>query len=276
MTFWKLILVFLLIINSTSFFIESFFEKNKQDSEKCNNAGPIGSATIEKCTAATSTLNGPDSHNSKCCLFSFKIDPFKKLKQMFGTNWKKQFMKLYNLKNEIQLKLKLNQLKGLAGEKTKCLYYNKNYKNIILYGLAKVTETDEKIKYNCGDGEEIFDKEKYNPSNEEEKMDIDNFECVSEYSENNCINKGSKLLSDNSQCCWCEENTIFVEGIPNGRLNQKKCYGYPIKEFRSKLEEVLKNKKEGKYSMKCTCTNKKGTKITANVDSVNGKIEINN
>ena len=40
-------------------------------------------------------------------------------------------MKLYNLKNEIQLEQKLNQLKGLAGEKTKCLYYNKNYKNII-------------------------------------------------------------------------------------------------------------------------------------------------
>ena len=52
-------------------------------------------------------------------------------------------------------------------------------------------------------------------------MDRDTFECVSEYSENNCINKGSKLLSDNSQCCWCEENTIFVEGIPNGSLTQK-------------------------------------------------------
>ena len=84
MTFLKLILVFLLIINSTSTSIETLFEKNKQDFEKCDNAGPIGLATIEKCTAATSTLNGPDSHNSKCCLFSFKIDPFKKLKQMFG------------------------------------------------------------------------------------------------------------------------------------------------------------------------------------------------
>ena len=83
-------------------------------------------------------------------------------------------------------------------------HYKNKYENIELYGIS-IPVFDGKLKYDCGDGEQIFDREKYNPSNEEEKMYKDNIDCSNQFEENYCLNKGSELLSSNFQCCWCEE-----------------------------------------------------------------------
>ena len=269
------VLFYLLIINSSSNSIFSIFEKNKEDKQKCDYAGRIGSATIEKCTAVTPTFKGPNSNESKCCFLTFKIDPFKTFKLYFGKNWKKQYMKLHNL-NEKQAEDKINHTYGSAGETTMCMFLTKNFKNAGLYSITNSLPIfDGKIKYNCGEGEEIFDKEKYNPLNEEEKMNKDLVECLFEKEENSCINKASKLLSNNSQCCWCERMTIHDNKLYTD-VSVSECVGFPIKEFRNELEEIVKKKKEEKYSMKCTCSDKNGKHVKVNLDSFNDKIDITN
>ena len=76
MSILNVILFYLLIINSNSISINYILKNNKDDLSKCYYAGPEGEATIEKCTAVTSTFQGPNRYESKCCLISYKIDPF--------------------------------------------------------------------------------------------------------------------------------------------------------------------------------------------------------
>ena len=271
------VLFYLLIINSTSILIDSIFEKEKENMDKCYNAGPTGSDTntIEKCLAVTPTLKGSES---KCCMLTYKIDPLGRFKLLFGKNWKKQYMKLYEL-NEKQFENKINRIYGSANEINMCFSLIKNYKNVELYGISNSFKSfDGKIKYNCGDGEQIFDREKFNPSNEEEEMNKDLFDCYAEHEENNCINKSSKLLNGNSQCCWCKKTTVHdnTDKTPSYNSFSSDCDRFPIKELRNKLEEIIKEKKEEKYLMNCTCSDRKGKRTKINLDSFKKKIEIKN
>ena len=127
-------------------------------------------------------------------------------------------MKLYNL-NEKQAEDKINRMYGSAREENMCHELIKNYENVELYQIS-LTLFDGKIKYNCGDGEKIFEKGKYNPLNEEEKMNKDFIDCDSEHLEQNCIKEASKLLSDNSQCCWCDEMTEYENKGYSAALHQ--------------------------------------------------------
>ena len=272
MSFLNILFFYLLIINSTSISIDSIFKNNNEDISKCEDVTKK-TATLEKCTAVTSTFQGPNRHESKCCFLSCKIDPFENFKLMFGKNWKQQFMKMYNL-NEKQAEDTINRAYGSASEGHICADLIKNYENVELYQIS-LPVYDGKIKYNCGDGEEVFDRTKFSPSNEEEKMNIDYFDCRNQSGENNCLNKGSKLLSDNSQCCWCEEIFIYNEE-ENLDASTKNCEGYRIKELRNNLEEFIEQRKGKKITKKCTCSDKNGNNLKINLNTFNGQLEITN
>ena len=272
MSILNVVLIFILIINSTPQNIYNF-EINEEDFEECENAGSEGEATIEECTAVTPNFKGLEGYESKCCIITYKKDPFAQYKAMFGENWKQRYMELFYL-NEKQVEDKINRAYVSAPEGSMCYDLIKNYKNIELYGIS-LDKFGGKLRYNCGDGEETFDREKYNPSDEEEKMNKDFIDCRVQFEENNCLNETSKLFSDNSQCCWCDEVTVF-DNNPNTGVSTSNCLGFPVKEFRNKLEEIANKKKEEKYTMKCTCLDKKGKKIISYLDSFNGKIKIKN
>lgn len=269
MSILSILLFYFLIIYSTS---QGFnYNINKEEFKRCFDAGDKGVATIEKCTAITSTFKNEGENESQCCMVTYMIDPLEKYKFMFGENWKEEYMKHYGL-DENQFEDELNRIYSSVSEVNMCFDLIKKYKNVELYSIS-LSSYEGKIKYNCGDGEETFEKNNFYPSNEEEKMNKDYIECGIEHEEKNCFKKSSKLLSDNTQCCWCEENTIYDNSSVISSSSEG-CVGYPIQDFRNKLEVVLKENKEKKYTMKCNCVNKTGKSVHASLNSINGQIEI--
>jgi hypothetical protein len=273
MSVLNILLLYLLIVNSNTNSIDSVFKNNRKDMEKCERVSRSQEAILEKCIEITPTFEGPKKDESKCCMVTSKIDPLERLKLELGEDWKQEFMRRQKL-NEQQAEEKLKQIYDYAPETSVCYDLIENYENIELYGLS-LNVFDGKLKYDCGDGEQIFDREKYNPSNEEEKMYRDNIDCSNQFEENDCLNKGSKLLSNNFQCCWCEEIFVYNE-IENRETRTNNCEGYPIKELRNKLEEFVEEKKEKKITKKCTCSDKNGNHLKLNLNTFNGNFEITN
>jgi len=273
MSVLNIILFYFLIINSTANRIDLAFKHNREDMEKCERVSRNQEATLERCIEITPTFKGPKRYESKCCMITSKIDPLERLKFAFGENWKQEFMKRQKL-NEQQAEERINQIYDYAPETSICYDLIENYENAELYGIS-LPVFDGKLKYDCGDGEKIFDREKYNPSNEEEKMHKDHTDCSNQFEENYCLNKGSKLLSNNYQCCWCEEVFIYNEE-ENLESKTNNCEGYQIKELKNKLEEFVEEKKGKKITKKCICSDKNGNHQKINLNTFNGKIEITN
>jgi hypothetical protein len=269
MSVLNILLFYLLIINSTTNPIDSIFKDNREDMEKCERVSRSQEAILERCIEITPTFKGPKRSESKCCMVTSKIDPLERLKFEFGEDWKQAFMKRHNL-NEKEAEERINQIYDYAPETSNCYDLIKNYENAELYGISLPT-FDGKLKYDCGDGEQTFDREKYNPSNEDEKMFKDHTDCINQFEDNYCLNKGAKLSSNNYQCCWCEE--ILVKTRETRTSN---CEGYPIKELKTKLEEFVEENKGKKITKKCTCSDKNGNHQKINLDTFNGEIEVTN
>lgn len=273
MSILNILLLYLLVINSTTKSIDSIFKENRKDMEKCEHVSRNQEATLERCIEITPTFAGPKKSESKCCMVTSKIDPLERLKFEFGENWKQEFMRRQKL-NEQEAEEKINLIYDYAPETSICYDLIEKYENIELYGIS-IPVFDGKLKYDCGDGEQIFDREKYNPSNEEEKMYKDNIDCSNQFEENYCLNKGSELLSSNFQCCWCEEISVYNEK-ENLKSKTNYCEGYPIKELKNKLEEFVEEKKGKKITKKCICSDKNGNHLKLNLDAFNGNFEITN
>lgn len=267
MSFLNLLLFNLLIIYSTSYEKYTFNIKN-EDLRKCSVSKNNNSPTVEQCTSKTPSLIGRGINESQCCRVIFKEDPFYYYKSKYGENWKKEYMKSKNI-NENQIESEINRIYNSVNEKKMCIPLNKNLKDLELYFLSNGT-IERTLKYNCGNGEETFNKKNFYPSNEEEKNSYDIVECQFETNEKNCYKKSSKLFIDNNQCCWCQENYIF----PDSMSSSGACKAFPISGLKNKFEEILKQKKDKKFKMRCICSDKKGKKVTASLNSFYNKISI--
>jgi hypothetical protein len=273
MSVLNILLLYLLIVNSNANSIDSVFKNNRKDMEKCERVSRSQEATLERCIEITPSFSGPKKSESKCCMVTSKIDPLERLKLELGEDWKKEFMRRQKL-NEQEAEEKLKLIYDYAPETSVCYDLIENYENVELYGLS-IPVFDGQLKYDCGDGEKTFDREKYNPSDEEEKMYKDHLDCSNQFEENFCLKKGSELISDNYQCCWCEEIFVYNEK-ENRETRTSNCEGYPIKELKNKLEEFVDEKKDKKITKKCICSDKNGNHLKLNLNTFNGNFEITN
>ena len=242
---------------------------------KCtrSNNKPLYIETSAQCVGRNAFLPKEDD-GSKCCFYSGKIDPLVFYKKQYGENWKKIIAqnKGYDLnisEEEIRKKLTEN-----IEERNNCQYVIKGSNITLLYG-ASLTTIDGIVKYDCGEGQKIFNKKEFNPTSKDEILDkqlIDSY--VLSYTEKDCLKSGTKLSDDNYQICWCEKILLSSEGI-----NNKNCFPYRISTFEERLtkEMTIDQKYNEKVENKCICSNNKSKTTKGSYNSVTGevKVEIN-
>ena len=229
--------------------------------------------TAAECVERNSFLSKEDN-GSKCCFYYSKIDPLYDYKREYGENWKKIVAqsKGYDLnisEEEIRKKLSGTQIEG-----KNCQYVMKGSNNTLLYGYSLNTIVGI-VKYDCGEGEKIFNKKEFHPANKEEILEkqlMDSF--FLSYTEKDCLKRGTKLSDDNYQLCWCEKIFLSSEGV-----NRKHCLPYRISSFEDRLKKEMNlfQKDNSKVENKCTCSNSKSKTNKGSYNSVTGelKVEIN-
>ena len=226
--------------------------------------------TSAQCVERNAFLPKEDD-GSKCCFYSGKLDPLFSYKKQYGENWKKIIAqnKGYDLNiSEEEIR------KNLTKESNSCQYTMKGSNNTMLYG-SSLTTIDGIIKYDCGEGQKIFNKTEFHPTSKEDILDkqlVDSY--ILPFTEKDCLKSGTKLSDDNYQLCWCERILLSSEGI-----NIKNCLPYRISTFQERLtkEMISYQKKNSTYENKCTCSNNKGKTTKGSFNSVTGevKVEIN-
>ena len=272
----KFLILFIFFIQVVPNFLD-LLEKGLDDLDvnKCilSNDKPLNIETSAQCVERNAFLPKEDD-GSKCCFFSGKIDPLFSYKKEYGENWKKIIAEIkgYDLnisEEEIRKKLTEN-----IKEKNKCNHIKKGLNNTILYG-ASLSTIDGIVKYDCGEGQKIFNKTEFHPTSKEDILDkqlIDSF--VLSFTEKDCLKSGAKLSDDNIQMCWCEIIYLSSEGN-----NNKLCVPYRISTFKEKLTEAMisDQKHNLKIENKCTCSNNKNKTIKSSYNSITGevKVEIN-
>ena len=241
--------------------------------DKCFSDKPLYTETSAQCVERNAFLPKEDD-GSKCCFYSAKIDPLFLYKKEYGENWKKIIAqsKGYDLNiSEEEIRKKIT--KDIE-ENNICLYTMKVSNITLLYGLS-LTTIDGIVKYDCGEGQKIFNKTEFHPTSKEDVLDkqlIDSYALS--FTEKDCLKSGAKLSVDNYQLCWCERILLSSEGI-----NIKNCIPYRISTFQERLtKEMISLQKENvKVENKCTCSNKKIKTTKGIFNSVTGevKVEIN-
>jgi hypothetical protein len=242
---------------------------------KCTGSGGnyLNIETSAQCVERNAFLPKEDD-GSKCCFYSAKIDPILSYKKKYGENWKKIYAenKGYDLnisEEEIRKKIMEN-----IKESNYCEYIMKGSNNTMLYG-SSLTAIDGIVKYDCGEGQKIFNKTEFHPTSKEDILDkqlVDSY--ILPFTEKDCLKSGAKLSDDNYQICWCEKILLSSEGI-----NIKYCLPYRISTFQERLtkEMIHLQKNDVKYENKCTCSSNKGKTTKGSFNSVTGevKVEIN-
>ena len=261
----RILLLVLLIINSYSFIEDDTFLK---DFITCGLGGSEDSATIEECLALNSNLNGTGDSESQCCRITAIDDPFRNMKQINKGLWKEKYMEILKI-NEAQLEEEIKKRYDSVSTMNACSALIKKNRKAELYGLSLMVNGN-KITSNCGDTEETFDPKDFYPLTEKEKFYKDILDCRVQYGEKECIDKSYKLLSSNTQACWCEETFVFVSSSSIG----KGCYGYSIDNFKNELKKYMDDNSgsNGSLTMKCSCLNREGKHVNAFLNS--GEITI--
>jgi len=225
--------------------------------------------TATQCVERNSFLP-KDDNGSKCCFYSIKLDPLVNLKKNLGENWKK----IISIKEGYDLNISEEEIRKKLSEhmniKNNCLYVKKSSNFTILYALS-VTTIDGIVKYDCGEGQKIFNRNEFHPTNKKEILDkqfIESF--LLSYTEKDCLKRGTKLSDDNYQLCWCE-----IDNLPYSGFNDKSCFPFRISTFQERLKELMnKAKKENSgEEFKCTCSNNKGT-IKGRYNSDTGEVKV--
>ena len=241
---------------------------------KCSKSSdkPLDIKNATQCVERNSFLSKEDN-GSKCCFFSSIKDPIYHYKKKYGENWKKIVAQSegYDL-NISEEEIRKNS--GIIIDGNNCQYVMKGLNNISLY-VYSLTTIDGIVKYDCGEGEKIFNRKEFHPANKEEILDkyfIDSFSFS--YTEKDCLKRGTKLSDDNYQICWCEIIPLFSEGD-----NEKNCVPYRISTFQDRLKKEMNIFQEDnlKVENKCTCSNNKGKINKGSYNSITGevKVEIN-
>jgi len=150
----------------------------------------------------------------------------------------------------------------------------KGSNSTFLYGFSMPT-IDGIVKYDCGEGEKIFNKKEFHPANKEEILEIQLIESfLLSFTEKDCLKSGTKLSDDNYQACWCE----IVQLSSTGNT-QKNCLPYRISTFQERLKKEMNKaqKYNAKLENKCTCSNNKSKTTKGSYNSATGevKVEIN-
>ena len=243
--------------------------------DKCtrSNDKPLHIETSAQCVERNAFLPKEDD-GSKCCFYSGKLDPLFSYKKQYGENWKKIIAqnKGYDLNiSEEEIRKKLTED---IRERNDCQYIMKDLNNTILYA-SSLTTIDGIIKYDCGEGQKIFNKTEFHPTSKEDILDkqlIDSY--VLSFTEKDCLKSGTKLTDENYQICWCEIILLSSEGI-----NKKNCLPYRISTFKERLTKEMNFAKKNNEKMenKCTCSNNKSKTTKGSYNSVTGevKVEIN-
>ena len=169
--------------------------------------------------------------------------------------------------NEEELEKEIAKRYSSAEKISFCNILNKKFKNVELYRLS-IGAYNGEISYNCGDEEKTFELKDFYPITEEEKVYKDEIDCNVLEDEKQCIDKGYKLSSYNSQSCWCKQQFISYEGYSEG------CDKYSVNEFKKELEIFIEKKKDNIINMNCSCLNKEGKRVNAFVNLVSGEIII--
>ena len=128
------------------------------------------------------------------------------------------------------------------------------------------------VKYDCGEGQKIFNGKEFHPSSTEEILDkqlIESFFVT--YTEKECLKRGTKLSDDNYQICWCEIIKLSSEGF-----NENKCQPYRTSTFQERLKKEM-NKvqiKGSKAEKKCTCSINKSKTTKGYFNSITGEVKV--
>jgi len=202
---------------------------------------------------------------------SGNLDPLITLKKLYGENWKKIIAQksgfdLNISEEEIRKKLYLNII-----EIKECHYFKKGSETPLLY-MFSLGDMNGIAKYDCGEGQKIFNGKEYHPSSREEILDkqlVESFFIT--YTEKECLKRGTKLSEDNYQICWCEKIRLSSEGF-----NEKRCLPYRTSTFQERLKkEMNKAQSQGsKFEKKCTCSNNKSKTTKGYFNSITGEVKV--
>ena len=242
---------------------------------KCtkSNNKTLNIETAAQCIERKSFLPKEDN-GSKCCFLSGKMDELFIYKKNYGENWKKIIAqsKGYDLnisEEEIRKKLSENIREG-----KNCQYITKGFNTTFLYMFSMPT-IDGIVKYDCGEGEKIFNRKEFHPTSQEEIIDKQLIEFILlSFTEKDCLKSGTKLSDDKYQICQCEKISLS-----STRFNGKNCVPYRISNFQERLKKEMNvaQKNNIKIENKCTCSSNKRKTTKGSYNSVTGevKVEIN-
>ena len=272
----KFLILFIFFIQVVPNFID-IFEKEivgyvDLSKDKCTNSD--GKSLIIDTAAQCIERNAflpKDDNGSKCCFYIFKPDPLVILKKTLGDNWKKYI----SIKEGYDLNISEEEIRKKLSERmeilNKCQYAKKGSNFTMLYALS-VSTIDGIVKYDCGEGQKIFNRNEFHPTKKKEIVDkqlIDSF--LLSNTEKDCLKRGAKLSDDDYQICWCESIKLSLIGF-----NEKFCFPFRISTFQERLRNLMnKAKKENsEEELKCTCLSNKNKVIKGRYNSVTGEIKV--
>jgi hypothetical protein len=248
-----------------------------QDNIKCSNAMDDPSKlTASKCNEATPLLESKGFYKGECCKIKATSDPLFSLKRNYKDNWKKMAISIYHVDENISEEdlREVAIAKESDGPIEMCEILLDNPRQAYLYEIA-LTKVNKTLKYDCGSGEKTFNARNFIPKTEKEEIEKDLVDCHNaneNYSEKRCFKQGNKLLSDNTQCCWCEfteEGQTSPEGCMGTRIDQ-------MKEFFTDYKKVLLSfDPKRKAKITCRCANNKNEMINVKFDTVSDDMTIN-
>ena len=126
------------------------------------------------------------------------------------------------------------------------------------------------MTYNCGNDEETFNTKNYYPSNEEEKSIMIFLNANMKQMKKIVIKNLLNFLMIITNAAGAKKILSF----PSISHFFGFCKAYPISGLKNKFEEILKQNKDKKFKMRCTCTYKKGKQVAISLNSFYNKITI--
>lgn len=268
----KAFILSLLLIQALSQDDPENTQKSVMDSQKCSEANSLGAQispstchNIEKDFQATGNLKG------QCCYINANLDPLYSHKFVYHEQWKEKLCQLYGLTTNCSEEELRKMLSG-SSINTLCMHFTEFQKKWSLYSMALRT-LDKKITYDCGEGETTMSTTDFYASSEEDKFSKDSADCMDQYTEKTCQKMGSKVLSDNSQCCWCE--TQYLNSAMSA-ANSQTCQGFEIAHFKDYFQNMKISYSIAQIQLlySCNCVDKTGKQRKGSLNTSTGEIEI--
>lgn len=135
---------------------------------------------------------------------------------------------------------------------------------------------DDKVTYDCGNGEKSFDVKNYIPKREIAKYARDHLECKSQVDEANCHKAASKFLTNDLIACWKKpiknENLKLIDKDKY----KERCHGFIKKEYKFYFQNRFKNYLQSgdKTEEWWSCADKNGKKMVVYLNTITGKFKI--